>query len=128
MNYGFVKAAVVTPKIKVADVAYNGAEIEKLMREASQYAKIIVFPELCLTGATCGDVFKQELLLLSAKEELLRLVEVSKEVKGLMIVGLPWEVRTKLYNVAAVFEDGQLLGIDPDTLCHEEGVVADLLQ
>ena len=121
MNYGFVNTAAVTPKIKVADVAHNGAEIEKLMREASKYAKIIVFPELCLTGATCGDVFKQELLLLSAKEELLRLVEVSKEVKGLMIVGLPWEVRTKLYNVAAVFEDGQLLGIVPKTYLKDAG-------
>ncbi|MBR4139472.1 MAG: NAD(+) synthase, partial [Lachnospiraceae bacterium] len=121
MNYGFVNTAAVTPKIKVADVAHNGAEIEKLMREASKYAKIIVFPELCLTGATCGDVFKQELLLLSAKEELLRLVEVSKEVKGLMIVGLPWEVRTKLYNVAAVFEDGQLLGIVPKTYMKDAG-------
>ena len=121
MNYGFVKTAVVTPKIKVADVAYNGAEIEKLMREAAESAKIIVFPELCLTGATCGDVFKQELLLNSAKAELMRLVEVSREVPGLMIVGLPWEVRGKLYNAAAVFEGGALLGIVPKTYLKDAG-------
>ena len=105
MNYGFVATAAVTPKIKVADVTHNGAEIEKYMRKASECKTgITVFPELCLTGATCGDVFKQELLLTAAKEELLRLVKVSEELSGLMIVGLPWEVRNKLYNADAVFE------------------------
>ena len=91
MNYGFVGTAAVTPKIKVADVAHNGAEIERLMREASKTGEnLIVFPELCLTGATCGDVFRQELLLTAAREELLRLVKVSEEIPGLMFVGLPW--------------------------------------
>ncbi len=116
MNYGFVKTAVVTPKIKVADVAHNGAEIEKLMKEASENgAKIIVFPELCLTGYTCGDLFSQDLLVFSAKEELIRLVKISEEHAGLFFVGLPWEHRGKLYNAAAAFEGGQLLGIVPKT-------------
>ena len=116
MNYGFVKTAVVTPKIKVADVAYNGAEIERLMKEASAGgAGIIVFPELCLTGYTCGDLFSQDLLVSSAKEELIRLVKISESVCGLCFVGLPWENRGKLYNVAAAFEGGQLLGIVPKT-------------
>ena len=116
MNYGFVKTAVVTPKIKVADVAHNGAEIEKLMKEASEGgAGIIVFPELCLTGYTCGDLFAQDLLIKSAKEELIRLVEVSQNLRGIIFVGLPWEHRGKLYNVAAAFEGGQLLGIEPKT-------------
>lgn len=111
-NYGFVKTAAVTPKIKVADVAYNGAEIEKYMKEASeQGAELIVFPELSLTGATCGDLFHQELLIESAREELLRLVKISEDLEGLYFVGLPWEHRGKLYNAAAVFEGGQLLGI-----------------
>ena len=123
MNYGFVATAAVTPKIKVADVTHNGAEIEKYMRKASECnTGITVFPELCLTGATCGDVFKQELLLTAAKEELLRLVKVSEELSGLMIVGLPWEVRNKLYNAAAVFESGQLLGIVPKTYLKDNGV------
>ena len=122
MNYGFVGTAAVTPKIKVAHVAHNGAEIEKYMRKASECKEgIVVFPELCLTGATCGDVFRQELLLTAAKEELLRLVKVSEELSGLMIVGLPWEHRGKLYNVAAVFENGQLLGIVPKTYFKEAG-------
>lgn len=114
MNYGFVKTAAITPKIRVADVAHNGAEIEKLMKEASEGgARIIVFPELCLTGYTCGDLFSQDLLVASAKEELIRLVKVSEDVPGLIFVGLPWEQRGKLYNVAAAFEGGQLLGIVP---------------
>ena len=122
MNYGFVKTAAVTPKIKVADVAHNGAEIEKLMREASKAKPaIIVFPELCLTGATCGDIFRQDLLLNGAKEELKRLIKVSEEVSGLVFVGLPWEHRGKLYNVAAAFEGGQLLGIVPKTYFKEAG-------
>ena len=63
-HYGFVKTAAVTPKVKVADVAHNAAEIEKLMKEASKAgAGIIVFPELCITGYTCGDLFLQGLLL-----------------------------------------------------------------
>lgn len=114
MNYGFVKTAAVTPKIKVADVAYNGAEVEKLMKEASEAgARIIVFPELCLTGYTCGDLFSQELLITSAREELVRLLKVSESVPGLIFVGLPLEHRGKLYNVTAAMESGQLLGIVP---------------
>ncbi len=116
MNYGFVKTAVVTPKIKVADVAHNGAEIEKLMKEASEGgAGIIVFPELCLTGYTCGDLFSQDLLIASAKEELIRLVKISQNLRGIIFVGLPLEHRGKLYNAAAAFEGGQLLGIVPKT-------------
>ena len=68
MNYGFVKTAAVTPKIRVADVTYNGGEIERYMKEASEAgAGIIVFPELCLTGYTCGDLFSQDLLSPSSK-------------------------------------------------------------
>lgn len=122
MNYGFVKTAVVTPKIKVADVAHNGAEIEKLMKEASNGgARIIVFPELCLTGYTCGDLFAQELLVTRAKEELIRLVKASRDVDGLFFAGLPWEHRGNLYNAAAAFEGGQLLGIVPKTYLPNHG-------
>ena len=122
MNYGFVKTAVVTPKIKVADTAHNGAEIEKLMKEASDAgAGIIVFPELCLTGYTCGDLFSQDILVAGAKEELTRLVQASRNVNGLVFVGLPWEHRGKLYNTAAVFEGGQLLGIVPKTYLPNHG-------
>ncbi len=114
MNYGFVKTASVTPKIRVADVTYNGGQIEKMMREASANgAGIIVFPELCITGYTCGDLFSQDLLIKASKKELSRLVKVSEELSGLIFVGLPWEHRGKLYNVAAAFQRGRLLGIVP---------------
>ncbi len=122
MNYGFVNAVAVTPKIKVADVAYNGAEIEKLMREVSdKTGKLVVFPELCLTGYTCGDLFAQGLLITGAKKELIRLVALSTELPGIFFVGLPWEHRGKLYNVAAVFSEGQLLGIVPKTFLPSHG-------
>ena len=73
MRHGFIKTAAVTPKIQVAQPEANGEEILRLAREAAgNGAKIIVFPELCITGYTCGDLFWQETLLESAKEALLR--------------------------------------------------------
>ena len=110
MNYGFVATAAVTPKIKVADVTHNGAEIEKYMRKASECnTGITVFPELCLTGATCGDVFKQELLLTAAKEELLRLVKVSEELSGLMIVGFHGKCETNFTMLRQYLKADSLL-------------------
>lgn len=102
MRYGFVKTAALAPKIEVADTEHNAKEIIRLMREAwEEGARILVFPELCITGYTCGDLFLQELLLRSAKEALLKIVEESKGMDGLFFVGLPLEVEGKLYNVAA---------------------------
>ena len=78
MKHGFVKTAAVTPKIKVADPAYNAKQICAYMEEAVENgAKVIVFPELCLTGYTCGDLFLQELLLRDAKEQM-QVIVVSK--------------------------------------------------
>ena len=72
MKYGFVKTAAVTPKIRVADTNYNGEQIRALMAETEKNgAKIVVFPELCITGASCGDLFFHSRLLKSAKEELM---------------------------------------------------------
>ncbi len=116
MKDGFVNVITATPKVKVADVAHNGAEIEKIMREVTDVTtKLVVFPELSLTGATCGDLFFQLPLLRDAKKELTRLVKVSEDLNGIFFVGLPWEHRGKLVNAAAVFEGGQLLGIVPKT-------------
>ena len=114
MKHGFVKVAVVTPKIKVADTTYNGEVIRELMQEAAQSgAKVAVFPELCVTGASCGDLFFQSTLIAGAKEELYRLVVASQDCDTLYCVGLPMRIGTKLYNVAAVFARGVLLGIVP---------------
>lgn len=114
MRQGFIKTAAVTPKIKVADTTYNGQLIRTLMHEAvEEGAKLVVFPELCITGYTCQDLFLQERLLAGAREELMKLAEESKELDAIFFVGLPYEVNGKLYNVAAVFSHGQVLGMVP---------------
>ena len=114
MKQGFVKVAAVTPKIKVADPKYNTKVICEEMQEAiSRDAKIIVFPELCITGYTCGDLFLQELLL---EESLRALISVATATEGhdaIVIVGLPVEREGRLYNVAAVLQDGVILGMIP---------------
>jgi NAD+ synthase (glutamine-hydrolysing) len=114
VKHGFVKVAAATPKIRVADIIYNGQVIEQMMREsAAEGAKIVVFPELCITGYTCHDLFMQETLLAGAKAELMRLAQVSEELDGIFFVGLPYEVAGKLYNMAAVYSRGQVLGMVP---------------
>lgn len=116
MKHGFVKVAAVTPKIKVADTNYNGEQIRSYMEEAvSKGAKVVVFPELCITGYTCGDLFWQEKLLWEAKQELLRIVEESVKHDAIFFVGLPYEINGKLYNMAAAVSGGELLGLVPKT-------------
>ena len=111
---GFVKAAAVTPKIRVADCVYNTKQICREMELAeANGAKIIVFPELCLTGYTCSDLFWQELLLSEAKKGLHQILFLSKGKDALVFVGLPWEKDGKLYNVAAAISNGRLLGVVP---------------
>ena len=110
MRQGFVKAAAVTPKIKVADTKYNAELILDMMKESTrQGAKIVVFPELCLTGYTCQDLFLQERLLQGAKDALMKLVKESASLDAIFFVGLPFEILGKLYNVAAVFSHGEVL-------------------
>ena len=114
MRQGFVKAAAVTPKIKVADTKYNAELILDMMKESTrQGAKIVVFPELCLTGYTCKDLFLQERLLQGAKDALMKLVKESASLDAIFFVGLPFEILGKLYNVAAVFSHGEVLGLVP---------------
>lgn len=114
MRQGFVKAAAVTPKIKVADIKYNAELILDMMKESTrQGAKIVVFPELCLTGYTCQDLFLQERLLQGAKDALMKLVKESASLDAIFFVGLPFEILGKLYNVAAVFSHGEVLGLVP---------------
>lgn len=114
MRQGFIKAAVVTPKIRVADTEYNGKQIRKLMKESVALgAKIVVFPELCITGYTCQDLFFQETLLRGAAEELLKIARASSKKDAIFFVGLPYEINGKLYNVAAVIAQGEVLGMVP---------------
>ena len=114
MQQGFIKVAAVTPKIRVADPSYNAEIIcEELKRACGKGAKIIVFPELCLTGYTCGDLFLQQLLLDRAEEQLLKVAAATKDKDALVMVGLPMERAGKLYNVAAVLQNGEVLGFVP---------------
>ncbi len=114
MKDGFVKIAAVTPKIKVADPIFNGQEICKLMIEAAENgAKVIVFPELCLTGYTCQDLFMQDVLLYQARRELLNIIKKTTALEALILIGLPIEKVGKLYNVAAVIFKGELLAFIP---------------
>ena len=114
MKHGFVKVAAVTPKIKVADPHYNAKVIGKEIEEASERgAKVIVFPELCLTGYTCGDLFLQELLLAQALESLSEVTAATEGTDALVFVGLPLIKKHKLYNVAAVLQDGEVLAFVP---------------
>lgn len=114
MKHGFVKVAAITPKIKVADPKYNAQQIKEKLDEAyAKKAKIIVFPELCLTGYTCGDLFFQDIMLEEAKTQLMELAEYTDGHDSLVFVGLPFEKDSKLYNVAAVLQDGMILGLIP---------------
>jgi NAD+ synthase (glutamine-hydrolysing) len=114
MRQGFIKAAAVTPKIRVADTRYNAKEIGRGIEEAVRRgAKLIVFPELCLTGYTCGDLFLQEILLTEALEALAEVAAATEDSDALIFVGLPLVKGHKLYNVAAVLQDGEVLAFIP---------------
>ena len=114
MQDGFVKIAAATPDLRVADCAYNASEIIKQAKQAAaKGAHLIVFPELCLTGYTCGDLFLQQTLLDGA---LAALETVCRETAGLnaaVVVGLPLMQQGKLFNVAAVLCGGKIEGIVP---------------
>ncbi len=116
MRDGYVKVAAVTPKVVVADPKKNTETIlREIVQVAAGGAKIIVFPELSITGYTCGDLFYQQSLLQQAKEQLLFLADGAKTVEALVFVGLPLAYQNKLYNVAAALYQGKILGFVPKT-------------
>ena len=114
MKYGFVNVAAAVPTVKVADVEYNVQQIETLIAQAEDRGvEIIVFPELCITGYSCQDLFKEQLLLDHAEEGVVRLLDFTRKLNTIVIVGLPVVVNGLLYNCAAVLQSGTLLGIVP---------------
>lgn len=116
MKDGFIKVAAATPKIKVADPAYNTEEILKIIDETEKKgASILVFSELTISGYTCGDLFLQQPLLTECKNQLLRIVKATKKKDMLVVVGCPIIVNQKLYNCAVVINQGEILGIVPKT-------------
>ena len=122
MQQGFIKVAAVTPYIRVADPLFNRESVLKgIVEAASHDASVIVTPELCLSGYTCGDLFLQEQLLASSKEALSWLMEQTKDLSALIFIGLPFSYLGKLYNVAAAISGGRLLGLIPKTYLPNYG-------
>lgn len=116
MKDGFIKVAAATPKIKVADPAYNTEEILKIIDETEKNgASILGFSELTISGYTCGDLFLQQPLLTECKNQLLRIVKATENKSMLVVVGCPIVIKQKLYNCAVVISDGSILGIVPKT-------------
>ena len=116
MKNGFVKVAAATPDIRVADVEFNTQNIINAMEEAQKNgAKILVFPELCVTGYTCSDLFDHSVLLKASRKALLEIAENTNDKDMLVFVGAPLEVNGKLYNVAAAMNQGEIIGFTTKT-------------
>ena len=122
MRDGFIKIAAATPDLHAADCAYNTSEIVKLAKEAAaKGAKLITFPELCLTGYTCGDLFYQDTLLDGACAALQTVLDATRNLEVLTAVGMPVQVEQKLYNCAVVIQKGEILGVVPKTFLPNYG-------
>ena len=122
MKDGFLKAAALSPALRVADCVYNAGQIvRELQAAAARGVKLAVFPEFCLTGYTCGDLFLQHTLQQGALEGLQTVLDASRELDTVVLVGLPLLVRGKLYNCAAVLCRGRVLGLVPKTCLPNYG-------
>ena len=129
MKHGFVKVAAATPDIRVADVAFN---MERIMDDISEAcrngAKILAFPELCLTGYTCSDLFTHDVLLNAAKDALLETARFTADKDILAFVGVPLEIEGKLYNVAAALNRGKIIGLTTKTFLPNYGEFYEMRQ
>ena len=116
MKDGFISVACGSPDLRLADCHYNAEQTFTIMRAAEKAGvKVLVLPELGLTGYTCGDLFFQETLLRGAEEALATVLEATRNLEVVTAVGLPVRVNNKLYNCAAVIQKGEILGLVPKT-------------
>ena len=114
MKNGFIRTACASPELKVADCAFNAGKMAGAIKDAvAKRARLLVFPELALTGYTCGDLFSQQTLLEGAQTGLRTLLKASVGFEMVIIAGLPVAAFNKLYNCAAVLQNGKLLGVVP---------------
>ena len=129
MKNGFVKVAAATPDIRVVDVEFNTQNIINAMEEAQKNgAKILVFPELCVTGYTCSDLFDHSVLLKASRKALLEIAENTNDKDMLVFVGAPLEVNGKLYNVAAAMNQGEIIGFTTKTFLPNYGEFYEMRQ
>lgn len=129
MKNGFVKVAAATPDIRVADVEFNTQNIINAMEEAQKNgAKILVFPELCVTGYTCSDLFDHSVLLKASRKALLEIAKNTNDKDMLVFVGAPLEVNGKLYNVAAAMNQGEIIGFTTKTFLPNYGEFYEMRQ
>ena len=116
MKDGFVSVACGTPKLRLADCNYNAEQTFTMMRKAEKTGvKVLVLPELGLTGYSCGDLFYQETLLRSAEEALSTVLTATRNLEVVTAVGMPLRVNNKLYNCAVIIQKGAVLGVVPKT-------------
>ena len=129
MKNGFVKVAAATPDIRVADVEFNTQNIINAMEEAQKNgAKILVFPELCVTGYTCSDLFDHSVLLKASRKVLLEIAENTNDKDMLVFVGAPLEVNGKLYDVATAMNQGEIIGFTTKTFLPNYGEFYEMRQ
>ena len=122
MKYGFVKVAAAVPTVRVADVDYNVLQIESLLAQAEgKGVEMMVTPELCLTGYSCQDLFREQLLLDKAEEGIIQLLDFTRKLDTILIVGAPIVINGLLYNCAVVIQRGQVLGVVPKTYLPNYG-------
>lgn len=116
MNYGFVKVAAAVPHVKVADCKFNAERIEaQILTAEGKGVQIIIFPELSVTGYTCGDLFGQQLLLEEAERALIHILDTTRQLDIISILGMPVVVNSTVINAAVVIQKGKVLGVVPKT-------------
>ena len=116
MNYGFVKVAAAVPRVKIADCKYNAGQLESLIAIADgKGVQIITFPEMCITAYTCGDLFGQQLLLEEAEMRLMQILNNTRQLDIISILGMPIAVNSTVINAAVVIQKGKILGVVPKT-------------
>ena len=116
MNYGFVKVAAAVPRVKIADCNFNAKQLESLIAVADgKGVQIITFPEMCITAYTCGDLFGQQLLLEEAEMALMQILNNTRQLDIISILGMPVIVNSTVINAAVVIQKGKVLGVVPKT-------------
>lgn len=116
MNYGFVKVAAAVPRVKVADCKFNSERLEGLITIAEgKGVQILTFPEMCITGYTCGDLFAQQLLLEQAEMALIQILNSTRQLDIISILGMPVVVNSTVISAAVVIQKGKILGVVPKT-------------